>query len=101
MALDSTILGNCASEQMEALENDFGDDIQGNVPGASAGPEISAPSIRWKAIRWPPESTTATETTAPARVASLMAASHIRRASSRFTFAPPSRPAARSRRRDA
>jgi len=26
MALDNTILGNCASEQMEALERDFGDD---------------------------------------------------------------------------
>jgi hypothetical protein len=26
MALDGTILGNCASEQMEALENDFGAD---------------------------------------------------------------------------
>jgi hypothetical protein len=26
MALDGTILGNCASEQMEALERDFGDD---------------------------------------------------------------------------
>jgi hypothetical protein len=26
MALDGKILGNCASEQMEALEADFGDD---------------------------------------------------------------------------
>ena len=26
MALDGTILGNCASEQMEALEKDFGHD---------------------------------------------------------------------------
>ena len=26
MTLDSTILGTCASEQMEALEKDFGDD---------------------------------------------------------------------------
>ena len=26
MALDGTILGNCASEQMEALEVDYGDD---------------------------------------------------------------------------
>jgi hypothetical protein len=26
MALDGTILGTCASEQMEALEKDFGDD---------------------------------------------------------------------------
>lgn len=26
MALDSTILGTCASEQMEALERDFGND---------------------------------------------------------------------------
>jgi hypothetical protein len=26
MALDGTVLGRCASEQMEALENDYGDD---------------------------------------------------------------------------
>jgi hypothetical protein len=26
MALDGTILGRCASEQMEALDDDFGDD---------------------------------------------------------------------------
>jgi hypothetical protein len=26
MALDGSILGNCASEQMEALDRDFGDD---------------------------------------------------------------------------
>ena len=26
MALDGTVLGTCASEQMEALEHDFGDD---------------------------------------------------------------------------
>jgi hypothetical protein len=26
MALDGSILGNCASEQMEALETDYGDD---------------------------------------------------------------------------
>jgi hypothetical protein len=26
MALDGTILGNCASEQMEALERDYGDE---------------------------------------------------------------------------
>lgn len=26
MALDGSILGNCASEQMEALDDDFGDD---------------------------------------------------------------------------
>jgi hypothetical protein len=26
MALDGTILGNCAAEQMQALEKDFGDD---------------------------------------------------------------------------
>lgn len=26
MALDGTVLGRCASEQMEALENDYGED---------------------------------------------------------------------------
>ncbi|HXD55989.1 MAG TPA: hypothetical protein VN618_14630 [Solirubrobacteraceae bacterium] len=31
MTLDGTILGNCASEQMEALENDYGTDESAEV----------------------------------------------------------------------
>ncbi len=31
MALDGTILGNCASEQMEALEVDYGDDDDAEI----------------------------------------------------------------------
>jgi len=34
MPLDGSVLGNCASEQMEALDRDYGDDEDAQIGGA-------------------------------------------------------------------
>jgi hypothetical protein len=43
MALDGSVLGNCASEQMEALEQDYGDDQDIQVGAVMTIVEILTP----------------------------------------------------------